>query len=117
MSEIASFEDLTGGEAEIVSVDLAGGKSVRVRGLSRYEYMLAGKQSQVDGETDVNAFEGLIVLYGTVEPKLSRGQVEAWQKAPGRSADFHRVDREIMRLSGLNEGADKSDLRDVRSES
>jgi hypothetical protein len=117
MTDVASFEDLTGGVAEIVSVTLAGGKSVRVRGLSRYEYMLAGKQSQAGGETDVNAFEGLIVHYGLVEPKLTRSQVEAWQKAPGRSADFARVDEEIMRLSGIREGADKSDLRDVRDES
>jgi hypothetical protein len=117
MSEIASFEDLTGGEAETTPVVLSSGKTVRVRGLSRYEYMLAGKQSQVDGETDVNLFEGLIVHYGLVEPKLSRGQVEAWQKAPGRSADFALVDEEIMRLSGLREGADKSDLPAVRDES
>jgi hypothetical protein len=117
MTEIASFEDLTGGEAEIVTVELSGGKSVRVRGLSRYEYMLAGKQSQVDGETDVNAFEGLIVRYGLVEPKLSGGQVEAWQKAPGRSADFALVDEKIMELSGLREGADKSDLRAAGDES
>ncbi|GGN40546.1 hypothetical protein FHR83_007012 [Actinoplanes campanulatus] len=117
MSEIASFEDLTGGEAESITVELAGGKTVRVRGLSRYEYMLAGKQSQRNGETDVNQFEGQIVHYGMVEPALSLGQVEAWQKAPGRSADFARVEREIMRLSGLGEDADKSDLRELRDES
>ncbi len=117
MSEIASFEDLTSGEEEIHTVELSNGKCVRVRGLSRYEYMLAGKQSQVNGETDVNVFENLIVHYGLVEPKLSKGQVEAWQKTPSKNADFAKVDKRIMQLSALDEGAEKSNLPEVRPES
>lgn len=116
MSEIASFEDLTSGAEEVHEVPLANGKIVRVRGLSRYEYMLTAKLSG-GADPDPGLFEVLVVHYGLVEPKLSRAQVEAWQKSPGGFVDFQRVDEAIMRLSKAGEGADKSDLRDVRDES
>jgi hypothetical protein len=118
VTEYASFEDLTSGAEASKEVTLTNGRKVRVRGLSRYEYMLAGKTANATGGSlDPGVFEALIVHFGMVEPKLSEGQVEAWQKSPGGNVDFHRVDREIMELSGFGEGADKSDLREVRDES
>ncbi len=112
MSEIASFEDLIGGTEQTEPVTLTSGKIARVRGLSRYEYMLSSKV-MADGSNDVAGFEVKIVSFGLVEPKLSEKQVTDWQKSPGALTDFQRVHEKIMVLSGVREGADKSSDQDV----
>ncbi len=116
MTEYAGFDDLLDHEAVSEDIALASGKVVQVRGLSRYEYMLASAV-MADGSKDVPGFEVRIVLYGMVTPKLSEAQVKKWQRTPGAFADFQAVHEAIMRLSGLREGADKSSVRDVRPES
>lgn len=110
--EIASFEDLTSGADGFETVKLASGKAVRVRGLSRYEYLLAGKRMNGQ-EQDIGAFEVAITQLGLVEPKLTPGQVLAWQKSAGAFQDFQRVHEAIARLCGIGEGADKSDDQEV----
>lgn len=109
MTEYASFEELTAGVAVSEDVSLTGGGKVLVRGLSRYEYMLASKV-MADGSADVAGFEVKVTFFGLLEPKLSEAQVAAWQKSPGAFSDFQAVHEAVMRLSGLREGADKSDL-------
>lgn len=110
MSDIASFEDLTSGTEETTELKLQGGKSVRLRGISRYEYMLASKAMLAEGGGDLAKFESMVVDFGLVEPNLSLGQVTAWMKSPGALKDFQSVHEAIMELSGLRAGADKSDL-------
>ncbi len=112
MTEYAGFNDLLDHEAVTEDVTLASGKAVQVRGLSRYEYMLASAV-MADGSNDVPGFEARIVLYGLAAPKLTQKQVEKWQRAPGAFADFQAVHEAIMRLSGLREGADKSPVSGV----
>lgn len=107
MTEYASADDLVA-ESEESSEDVAlpSGKTVRVRGLSRYEWFLAGKMSS-DG--DPNAFETSMVQMGLVTPSMSPKQVEAWRKRPGKSPDLAAVSGKIRELSGHGEGAAKSD--------
>jgi hypothetical protein len=115
MTEYADFDALLGPDAEDAGdVTLAGGRIVRVRGLSRYEWFLAGKKAP-DG--DANAFETVMISMGMVAPELSEKQVEKWRKQPGTMADLGKVSDAIRVLTGVDEGADKSDLREVRSES
>lgn len=109
MSEIeyASADDLiTGDDAEtVVDVSLPGGKSVQVRGLSRYEWFLAGKMAP-DG--DPNLFETHMVQMGLVNPAMTVKQVEAWRKKPGSTPALGAVSDRIRALSGHGEGAAKS---------
>lgn len=116
MTEYASFEDLTAESPEDDEerlIVLKSGKIVRVRGLSRYEWFLAGKNT--DG--DANAFEAELIAMGMDEPRLTKKQAEAWRKKAGSYADISAVSDRIRKLTGVDEGADKSDLRELRSES
>lgn len=107
MGDYATTDDLLAAAAdEYADVILRGGKTVRVRGLSRYEWFLTGKLS--DGG-DANKFEQAMVQMGMVEPPMSSKQVEEWRNRPGTSPDLHAVSRVIRELSGQGEGADKSD--------
>lgn len=105
--EIRSFESLTSGTQQTELLPLPTGGAVRVHGISRYAYMHASK-AMADGSNNVALFEVRIVAAGLAEPKLTEGQIEAWQKSPGAFADFDKVHKRIMELSGLREGADKS---------
>lgn len=107
MTEYASFEDLTSVDATetVADVPLSSGKSVRVRALTRYELMLL-----VKGEPDNLAYERRIISTCLVNPALSESQVEAWQKRALPSGDLSVITDAIRTLSGLGEGADKSNL-------
>jgi hypothetical protein len=52
-----------------------------------------------------------------VEPKLTEGQVEAWQKRDPAGGDLGKVTSAVRRLSKLDEGADKSDVQELREQS
>lgn len=110
MTEYASFEDLTAGadEPETRDVTLSGGRAVQVRGLSRGEHLWIAK-----GTEDAAEIERRMLLKGMVQPKLTDGQLKAWQEKPGGSKDVARVSDAIRELSGFGEGADKSDVREV----
>lgn len=107
MSEYASFEDLMANpmSQETQDVELNNGMVVKVRGLTRYEYMMCGKNM----EGDSALFERRALMYGIVEPSLSLGQVESWQKSVGFKV-VAPVQDAIMILSGVREDADKSDV-------
>lgn len=114
MSDYASFEDLTAVDITDTEedVELSGGRKVRVRGLSRYELTMISK-----GDPDGATYERRTLALCMVEPKLTEGQVEAWQKRDPAGGDLGKVTATVRRLSRLDEGADKSDLREVRDES
>ncbi|MEV6306483.1 hypothetical protein AB0M02_44245 [Actinoplanes sp. NPDC051861] len=116
MSEIASIDDLFDGDdvtADVHELTLPNGKVVKVRGLSRYELILAGK-----GTEDGALIERRNIQMCMVEPAMTLGQVEAWQKrSRAGGGGYALVSKTIRDLSGLGEGADKSDLRAVRDES
>lgn len=85
-------------------VELGGGRRVKVRGLSRYELLCNAK-----GTEDGGLIERRNLACCLVAPKLSLQQVEAWQKA-SKPSDIGKVTDAIRRLSGLAEGAQKSDV-------
>lgn len=106
MTEYASIEDLTTAVAqETRDVELAGGKVVKVRGMTRMEMMLTRKNTE-----DTEVVEQRMLAFCMVEPRLSPGQAAAWQKATGPMV-IAPVTEAIRKLSGLGEGADKSSVR------
>lgn len=114
MTEYASFDDLVAGslDDDAEDVTLPSGKVVRVRGLSRHELMFNGKGTEDSAEIERRNVKSCLV-----EPKLTIQQVEQWQRRSAAGGDFRVLSEKIRDLSGLGEGADKSDLRDVRDES
>jgi hypothetical protein len=104
MTEYASIDELTAvDEPEIRDVELPNGKAVQVRGMTRFEMMLSRK-----GTEDSAVVEQRMLSYCLVEPRMTVKQVEAWQKASGPMV-MAPVTEAIRELSGLGEGADKSD--------
>lgn len=105
----ASPDDLTR-PFEIPSADvrLPSGVLVRVRGLTRIELILNGK-----GTEDADEIERRNVATCMLRPTMTREQVRKWQKSslPG---DLAAVTNKIRDLSGLGEGAPKSDVAEVR---
>lgn len=84
-------------------VEVPGVGTVRVRALSRAEGMLV---QQANG-TDVT--ERKILAMGMVNPKLSEVDAGRWQKA-ATAGEMEPVTQRITELSGLGEGAPKSDV-------
>lgn len=109
VTEYASADDLAADVSTVDTADvtLSTGKVVKVRGLSRYELLLNGKNTE-----DSGLIERRNVACCMVEPRMTVGQVEAWQKG-SKPADLGKVTAAIRDLSGLGEGADKSDVQEV----
>jgi hypothetical protein len=108
--EYASADDLAGSDELDVNaedVTLPSGRKVRVRGLSRYELMVLGKN--ID---DPALVERRHVIACMVAPQLTAAQVEAWQKRSTAGGDFKVLSEKIRDLSGIAEGAQKSPVRE-----
>ena len=100
----SSIDDLIGNaEPDTEVVELGGGRRVKVRGLTRYEYLLHAKNTNGDPAL----LERLFLTTCLVEPKLSIAQVEAWQRAATPGV-LGVVSDTVRRLSGMDEGAQKS---------
>jgi hypothetical protein len=115
MSEYASIDDLTEGDdvGQVTrDVPLPNGKVVKVRGLSRYELLLNGKNTE-----DTALIERRNIATCMVEPRMTLAQVEVWQKKASAGGAFGALSTAIRDLSGLGEGADKSDVQELRNES
>lgn len=112
----AGADDLVGADEGDDAEDLLlpSGRKVRVRGLSRYEWFLAGKNSP---EGDPNLFETEIITMGLVTPAMTKAQVNRWRRRPGTYPDLSVLCDKIRSLTGVDEGAQKSDLREVGSDS
>ena len=110
MTEYASTDDLLAGDGpDTTDVTLPNGKVVKVRGLTRFELIVNGK-----GTEDAALIERRNVATCMVEPRMTEGQVEAWQKRPGSVKALADVTTAIRDLSGLGEGAAKSGVDEVR---
>lgn len=83
-------------------VDLPGVGTVRVRGLTRAESMLV---SELKGNAVI---ERRVIAIGMVDPVLTEAEVGQWYRA-APAGELQQVAAAIQRLSGLDEGADKSD--------
>lgn len=111
MTEYASFDDLTAAPEGDPGEDftLPSGRTVRVRGITRYEWLLLGK-----GTDDGAEVERRLLKAGLVAPKLTDAQAKKWQNTPGQMQEIGAVTERIRDLSGLGEGAAKSDVAEVR---
>lgn len=83
-------------------VDIPGKGTIRVRTLTREElHTLKDK--------DTGAGERKVIAACLVDPVLTEDEVLTWQQNSG-AAELSVVVDKIMELSGLSDGADKSDL-------
>lgn len=107
-TEFATADDLLAEDVHGVTreVRLAGGRVVLVRGMTRYELVMLSR----DGADDSSLAERRTVQMCMVKPEMTMKQVEAWQKHSPAGGAFRRVTETIRDLSGLGEGADKSDV-------
>lgn len=100
----ATFADLMPNtEPETADVALESGAVVTVRGMTRFEIHLGGKNTD-----DAAVIEARNLSYAVVEPRLTYEMALAWIKAARAGGDIARVSRTIRDLSGLGPGADKS---------
>lgn len=89
-------------------VEIPGVGTVVVRGLSRYELLLAAKNTD-----DPLVIERRNISFALVDPKLTEAEVEQWQRQSA-AGEIGPVTEAIRDLSGLGEGAGKSDVPAVR---
>jgi hypothetical protein len=94
-------------------VKLDGVGVVRVRALSRYEILLSTKGVSED---DVVGIEQAMVSMGMVEPKMSRDDVEKWQKL-SPMGQIQQVVSKINELSGVGQNSIPDAYKSVRGES
>lgn len=90
---------------DVLAIDDAGG-TVAVRGLNRTESIAVGE------EQDHAVRDRMIIHFGLVDPALSIEDIAAWQEQDGGGPDsaLEKVSRKISELSGMVEGAGKSDV-------
>lgn len=104
----ATIDDLFGAtraaaDTEVVTLPSTG-RRVRVRGLTRHELLANGK----DG-ADALTVEARNLAATLVDPVLTVDQAAQWQRA-APAGELAPVVTAIRRLTGLDEGAAKSDL-------
>lgn len=104
--EYASVEELTADEVtgNAEDVTLPNGKKMLVRAMSRYELQQAGK-----GTEDGSVVEARMLAACIVKPKMTVAQVQEMQRAKGPNFLKDAVNK-MRELSGLTEGAGKSDV-------
>ncbi len=90
-------------------VEIPGVGTVLVRGLSRAELLLAGKHS----EAGALVMERHMLHYAMVEPAVSVGDVERWQRAAPAGELQPLVDK-VNRLSGIGKDIQKEAIKSLR---
>lgn len=86
--------------------ELKSGGRVRIRALSRATVL----RIQTIGKGNVLKLEQETIAAGLVEPRMTVEQVAAWQAADPAGGDIGHLMEAIRDLSGLAEGAAKSDV-------
>lgn len=106
MSEFSSIDDLFGnGVTETAVVDIPSGGRVKVRGLTRYEHLLIGREADGDGAD----FEPRMLSMCVVDPVMTLDQAKRWHRS-AKPRDIGAVSDKIRDLSGLGDGAAKSEV-------
>lgn len=99
----ATKEALTTAHLKTGEVETAVG-TVLVRELTRWEMVEVFKLEENRQQQDTRA-----VSFGVVDPPMDEHEVAAWRKAAG-NGEIERVAQKINELSGIGQGAAKSDL-------
>lgn len=84
---------------------LPSGKTVLIRGLSRAELLAGGRNTDDAGVIEIRNVRACLV-----QPRMTIEQIEKWQKRDLAKGDFMALTEKIRDLSGLAEGAGKSDV-------
>jgi hypothetical protein len=109
-SKYATVDDLTARvEHPTRDVTLPNGKVVKVRGLTRAELIAGGQATEDPAEV-----ERRNVAVCLLAPRMTVAEVRRWQKLPGSVAALAAISNAIRDLSGLGEGAQKSDVDQAR---
>jgi hypothetical protein len=102
-------EALLKGSLPEVEVEIPGKGAVRVRGLSRAEYLQMG----IIGQEDLERAEVYMIGHGLVDPALSVEEIRKWRDAVN-AGEVDVVTEAINKLSGLNETALKDAVSTFR---
>ena len=96
-------------------VPIEGVGTVRVRGLSRGEVFALRKAKEAGKLKDDAAWDRRLVSLAMVNPPMTEIEVGEWQDS-SPAGELEDVTKKIQELSGMAEGADKSNVEDVRGE-
>lgn len=100
---------LTASRLPTDQIEIPGVGAITVRGLSRFELLLAGKLADDKGTASM---EQHMLSMAMVDPEMSVKDVEAWQKA-SPAGEMAPIVALVNRLSGVGQGADKSGLSEA----
>lgn len=89
------------------------GKSVLVRGLSRYEFLGVGKGV---GEGDTAVVERRMIALAMLEPKMTIDEVATWQRSSAAN-EMTPVIKAINKLSGIGKTEEKEAYKSFRASS
>jgi hypothetical protein len=110
-TQYASADDfISSPEPEGHDFTLPSGRVVRVRGLTRFELMSFSRDNP-----DNAVYEQRVVSACMIQPPMSRGKVEAWQKSDTAGGDLSALSEHLRESSGLGQGAGKSAVDPVRN--
>jgi hypothetical protein len=93
-------------------VEIPGVGTITIRGLTRFELLLAGKTS---GEDSV-VMERKMLAFAMVDPEMSEKDAEEWQKA-SPAGELAPVVAKVNELSGIGHEAQKEAYKSLRDES
>jgi hypothetical protein len=108
MTTYASADDLLAVELPEDDLALSNGMTVRLRGLSRHALYFNGK-----GTEDASVIEARNLVSCMVIPAMTLPQAEAFMRTVSFGV-LGEISRKIRELSGVDEGAAKSDVAEVR---
>lgn len=107
--EYATADELTAADLmEESDARTKDGKLVRVRGLTRGEVLVMQTLRSKGIIKDEAQWEQLLLHKAMIKPEMSEQQVAAWHKGP--AANMQPVVLRVEELSGMREGAQKSDV-------
>lgn len=93
-------------------LEIEGVGTIRIRALSRYEIMVAGKANP----DDVLAMEQQMLSIAVLDPKLTEKEVAQWQKS-SPLGQVQEVIQAINRLSGVTKDSQKEAYKSLREDS
>lgn len=100
---------LTTRRVPTAELEIPGVGTITVRGLTRAELLLAGKNTD-----DTATMERRMLAFAMVDPEMSEKDVEAWQKA-SPAGEIGPISKKVNELSGLGDAA-KEAYKSLRGE-
>lgn len=92
-------------------VEILGVGTIRVRGLSRWELLTAGR---LESKGTI-AMERAMLAFAMLDPQMTEDDIAAWQKN-SQAGEIAPVIKKINELSGISREATKEAYKSVRGE-